>query len=94
MSNRKRITENQNLIHDLAVAQASFLLANLAPAVSASIDRSLPIEAQRDQYYADLPGLTGRVIGVMNDLAADEQAMEDIMGMGLKIAEKRAMAET
>ncbi|MDA8153636.1 MAG: hypothetical protein M0003_13180 [Acidithiobacillus sp.] len=92
MSNSKRITENRDLIHDLAVAQASFLLANLAPAVSASIDRSLPIEAQRDQYYADLPGLTGRVIGVMNDLAADEQAMEDIMGMGLKIAEERAMA--
>ena len=94
MSNSKRITERQNLIHDLAVAQASFLLANLAPAVSASIDRSLPIAAQRDQYYADLPELTGRVIGVMNDLAADEQAMENIMGMGLKIAEERAMAET
>ena len=29
---------------------------------------------------------------LIHDLAADEQAMEDIMGMGLKIAEERAMA--
>ena len=92
MSNSNRITENQNLIHDLAVAQASFLLANLAPAVSANIDRSLPIDVQRDRYYADLPELTGKVIGVMNDLAADESAMENILSMGLKITEERAMA--
>ncbi|EGQ60417.1 hypothetical protein GGI1_00300 [Acidithiobacillus sp. GGI-221] len=92
MSNSKRITENRNLIHDLAVAQASFLLANLSPAVSASIDRSLPIEAQRDRYHADLPELAGKVIGAMNDIAADEQAMENILAMGLKIAEERAMA--
>ena len=43
MSNSKRITENQNLIHDLAVAQASFLLSNLAPAVSSNIDQGMPI---------------------------------------------------
>ncbi len=92
MSNSNRITENRNLIHDLAVAQASFLLANLAPAVSASIGRSLPIEAQRDRYYADLPELTCKVIGAMNDLAADESAMENILAMGLKITEERAMA--
>ena len=92
MSNSNRITENRNLIHDLAVAQASFLLANLAPAVSASIDRSTPIEAQRDQYHSDLTAMTGKVIGVMNDLAADEQAMEHILAMGLKITEERAMA--
>lgn len=92
MSNSNRITENRNLIHDLAVAQASFLLANLAPAVSANIDRSLPIDVQRDRYYADLPELTGKVIGVMNDLAADESAMENILSMGLKITEERAMA--
>ena len=92
MSNSNRITENQNMIHDLAVAQASFLLANLAPAISASIDRSLAIEAQRDRYYADLSKLTGKVIGVMNDLAANEQAMENILAMGLKITEQRAMA--
>ena len=87
-----RITENQNLIHDFAVAQASFLLANLAPAVSASIDQSLPIKAQRDRYCADLPELTGKVINVMNDLTANEQAMENILAMGLKIMEERAMA--
>ncbi|WP_428946885.1 hypothetical protein ACQUQQ_08720 [Acidithiobacillus ferrooxidans] len=92
MSNSHRITERQNFIHDVAVAQASFLLANLAPAVSASIDRSLSIEAQRDRYYADLPELTGKVISIMNDLAADGQAMENILAMGLKIAEERAMA--
>ena len=92
MSNSNRITENRNLIHDLAVAQASFLLANLAPAVSASIDRSLPTEVQRDRYCADLSKLTGKVIGVMNDLAANEQAMENILTMGLKITEERAMA--
>lgn len=92
MSNSNRITENRNLIHDLAVAQASFLLANLAPAVSANIDRSLPIEAQRDKYYADLPELTGKVIAVMSDLAADQSAMENILAMGLKITEERAMA--
>ena len=92
MSNSNRITENRNLIHDLAVAQASFLLANLAPAVSANIDRSLPIDVQRDRYYADLPELTGKVIGVMSDLAADESAMENILAMGLKITEERAMA--
>lgn len=91
-SNRISITENQNLIHDLAVAQASFLLANLAPVVSASIDQSLPIEAQRDRYYADLPELTGKVIGAMNDLAADQSAMENILAMGLKMTEERAMA--
>lgn len=88
----KRITERQELIHDLAVAQASFLLANLAPVIAASIDRSLPLKAQRDRYYADLPELTGKVISIMNDLAADEQAMENILAMGLKIAEERAMA--
>ena len=92
MSNSNRITENQNFIHDVAVAQASFLLANLAPAISASIDRSLAIEAQRDQYHSDLSELTGKVIGVMSDLAADESAMENILAMGLKITEERAMA--
>ena len=91
MSNSNRITENRNLIHDLAVAQASFLLANLAPAVSANIDRGVPIETQRDQYHADLTAMTGKVIGVMSDLAADESAMEDILSMGLKITEERAM---
>lgn len=93
MSNSNRITENQELIHDLAVAQASFLLASLAPVVSASIDHSRPILEQRDRYYADLPGLTSKVIGVMGELAADEQAMKNILAMGLKIAEERAMAE-
>ena len=92
MSNSNRITENRNLIHDLAVAQASFLLANLASAVSANIDRSLPIETQRDRYHSDLTAMTGKVIGVMNDLAANEQAMENILAMGLKITEERAMA--
>ena len=92
MSNSNRITENRNLIHDIAVAQASFLLANLAPAVSANIDRGVPIETQRDQYHSDLSELTGKVIGVMNDLAANEQAMESILAMGLKITEERAMA--
>ena len=92
MSNSNRITENRNLIHDIAVAQASFLLANLAPAVSANIDRGVPIETQRDQYHSDLSELTGKVIGVMNDLAANEQAMENILAMGLKITEERAMA--
>lgn len=87
-----RITERVDLIHDIAVAQASFLLANLAPVVSANIDRSLPIEAQRDKYYADLPELTGKIIAVMSDLAADQSAMERILAMGLKIAEDRAMA--
>jgi hypothetical protein len=92
MSNSNRITENRNLIHDLAVAQVSFLLANLAPAVSASIDRSMPIEAQRNQYYSDLTAMTDKVIDVMGDLAADQSAMENILAMGLKIAEERAMA--
>ena len=92
MSNSKRITENQNLIHDLAVAQASFLLSNLAPAVSSNIDQGMPIETQRDQYHSDLTAMTGKVIGVMNDLAADQSAMENILAMGLKITEERAMA--
>lgn len=92
MSNSHRITENRNLIHDLAVAQAAFLLANLAPAVSASIDRELPTGTQREQYHADLPELTGKVIAVMSDLAADQSAMENILAMGLKITEERAMA--
>ncbi|MBU2859056.1 hypothetical protein HF290_01040 [Acidithiobacillus ferrooxidans] len=92
MSNSNRITENRNLIHDLAVAQASFLLANLAPAVSSNIDRGVPIETQRDQYHSDLTAMTGKVIGVMSDLVVNEQAMEHILAMGLKIAEERAMA--
>ena len=92
-SNRNRITENRNLIHDLAVAQASFLLANLAPAVSSNIDRGVPIETQRDQYHSDLTAMTGKVIGVMSDLAVNEQAMENILAMGLKITEERAMAD-
>ena len=36
--------------------------------------------------------MTGKVIGVMNDLAADQSAMENILAMGLKITEERAMA--
>ncbi len=90
MSTRHSLAENDSLIHDLAVAQASFLLASLAASVSASIDHSAPLKTQRDQYFTELAAVTCKVISVMADLAADAQAMEDIREMGLKIAEDRA----
>jgi hypothetical protein len=92
MSNRAstHLTDNADLVHDLAVAQASFLAANLTPVLSASVDRAWPIEQQREAYLGDLPEFTRAVILAMNALANDAAAMESIIQMGLKITEERA----
>jgi hypothetical protein len=93
MSNTKATThlaDNVDLVHDLAVAQASFLVASLAPVISASIDRSWPMEKQREAYFGDLPEFTSRVILAMCELANDSDAMDNIIAMGLKITEERA----
>ncbi len=84
------IAERDGLVHDLAVAQASFLVASLAPVISASIDRSLPIKKQREMYFGDLPEFTRKVIFAMHELASDADAMGNIVATGLKITEERA----
>ncbi|MBN6741370.1 hypothetical protein JKG47_12635 [Acidithiobacillus sp. MC6.1] len=75
------------LIHDLAVAQASFVLAAIAPAAAIVAD-----ENDKDAYLTDVILSTRMVMETMHELMADDDSAIKIARMGMKIVEDRAAA--
>ncbi|MBN6740610.1 hypothetical protein JKG47_08730 [Acidithiobacillus sp. MC6.1] len=75
------------VIHDIAVAQASFVLAAIAPAAAMLAD-----EDDKDAYLTDVIISTRMVMATMHELMADDENALKIARMGMKIVEDRAAA--
>ena len=75
------------LIHYLAVAQASFVLAAIAPAAAMVAD-----DDDKDAYLTDVILSTRMVMEAMHELMVDDDNAIKIARMGMKIVEDRAAA--
>ena len=97
MSNKssKDYINDPDFISDLAVAQLSFMVANVVTVVSATVvDRHghESVEVQRMHYEQGVRRIVRNMVAEMSALAVDDDAMDRMVAMGYKIAEERALA--
>lgn len=83
----KPMFEREELLYDLALAQASFVVANLAPSAA------LLHDGDADGYYKDVVKSTLTVMDMMLKLTLDDERGPKIINTGLEIVGKRAQAE-
>ena len=98
MSNKssKDYINDPDFISDLAVAQLSFMVANVVTVVSATVvDRHghESVEVQRMHYEQGVRRIVRNMVAEMSAIADDDDNMERIVAMGYKIAEERALAD-
>ena len=94
--NSKDYINDPDFISDLAVAQLSFMVANVVTVVSATVvDRHghEPVEVQRMRYEQGVRRIVRNMVAEMGVLAGDDDAMDRMVAMGYKIAEERALAD-
>ena len=92
----KDYINDPDFIADLAVAQLSFMVANIVTVVSATVvDRHghEPVEVQRMRYDQGVRRIVRNMVAEMSVFAGDDAAMDRIVAMGTKIAEERALAD-
>lgn len=92
----KDYINDPDFIADLAVAQLSFMVANIVAVVSATVDERHghePIEAQRTHYEQGVRRIVRNMVTKMDEFAGDDDAMDRMVAMGHKIAEERALAD-
>ncbi|MEL5850213.1 MAG: hypothetical protein U7M05_12760 [Candidatus Igneacidithiobacillus chanchocoensis] len=77
------------LIHDIAVANATFVLAAIAPSAAMLHDD----DDDKDAYLTDVILSTRMVMATMRELMMDDENAIKIARMGMKIVEDRAAAE-
>ncbi len=83
----KPMHTRHDLIHDLAVAQASFVLAAIAPSAAMVHE-----DDDKAGYLTDVILSTRMVMSTMHELMADDESALNIARMGMKIVEDRAAA--
>ncbi|MBU2771597.1 hypothetical protein [Acidithiobacillus caldus] len=79
--------KRHELIHDIAVAQASFVLAAIAPSAAMLHD-----DDDKDAYLTDVILSTRMVMATMRELMMDDENTIKVARMGMKIVEDRAAA--
>ena len=92
----KDYINDPDFISDLAVAQLSFMVANVVTVVSATVvDRHghEPVEVQRMHYEQGVRRIVRNMVAKMGVFAGDDDAMDRMVAMGHKIAEERALAD-
>ena len=98
MSNNssKDYINDPDFISDLAVAQLSFMVANVVTVVSATVVERHghePVEVQRMHYEQGVRRIVRNMVAEMSVFAGDDDAMDRMVAMGHKIAEERALAD-
>ncbi|MBU2720566.1 hypothetical protein HF563_14595 [Acidithiobacillus ferridurans] len=94
--NSKDYINDPDFIADLAVAQLSFMVANIVTVVSATVvDRygDQSVEVQRHHYEQGVRRIVRNMVAEMSAIADGDDAMDRIVAMGHKIAEERALAD-
>lgn len=92
----KDYINDPDFIADLAVAQLSFMVANIGAVVSATVvDRHghESIDVQRRHYEQGVRRIIRNMVAEMGAFAEDDDAMDRLVAMGHKIAEERALAD-
>ncbi len=95
MSSKDYIND-PDFIADLAVAQLSFMVANIVAVVSAAVDERHgheSIDVQRVHYEQGVRRIVRNMVAEMGVFAGDDASMDRVVAMGHKIAEERALAD-
>ncbi|OCB03100.1 hypothetical protein BBC27_09635 [Acidithiobacillus ferrivorans] len=95
-SSSKDYINDPDFIADLAVAQLSFMVANIVAVVSATVvdhHGHESVEVQRMHYDQGVRRIVRNMVAEMSVLAGDDAAMDRLVAMGHKIAEERALAD-